>query len=61
MPQIYVNQTIRESLQEGDIKNLPRGTINRISRELGHEDWYMTSVPKAVRRERERKKSRSKR
>jgi len=59
MPQIYIKQTVKESLQEGAIKNLPRGTINRISRELGHEDWYMASVPKAVRRE--RKKSRGKR
>ena len=62
MPKVYIKRTIRSSLVEGTIKEMPRVTINRLSEELGDDTWYEMSLRpsdlKTNRREKAREKKR---
>ena len=50
MPRVYITKTIGRNIVAGTIRNLPGGTIAKLSAEAGCEDWYQMADPHAAQR-----------
>ena len=47
MALIYITEDVGDRIKAGTIKNWPRSTIAKVSRTVGHDDWFRAHDPHA--------------